>query len=133
MCCREVRWRALVMLKTIFLYESVIRGHHIFKYVWTLCLGEILLVGKEAGNHHDRYAVALLKADRTPVGHVPREFSRNFWHYLSHGGKISCEVTGRRKYGKGLEVPCVYKFLGSEKLVKKMKSILTQKSSKTTP
>ena len=82
--------------ESIYLYESVIRGHHIFKSVWTPCLGEILLVGKEAGNHHDRNSVALLKADSTSVGHVhvPREFSRAFWHYLSHGGKISCEVTG---------------------------------------
>ena len=112
------------------LYESVIRGHHVFKEeVWSPRLGEILLVDKESGNHHDRHAVALLKADKTPVGHVPREFSRTFW---SHGGKISCEVTGRRKYGKGLEVPCVYKFLGSEKLVK-MKDIITKKSTKTVP
>lgn len=118
---------------SILLHESVIRGHHVFKEVWSPRLGEILLVDKEAGNHHDRHAVALLKADKTPVGHVPREFSRTFWRYLSHGGKISCEVTGRRKYGKGLEVPCVYKFFGSEKLVKKMKSIITQKSSKTIP
>ena len=87
---------------SIFLCESVIRGHHVFKDVWNPRLGEILLVGKEAGNHHDRYAVALLKAERTTVGHVPREFSRVFWHYLNHRGKISCEVTGRRKYGNGL-------------------------------
>ena len=115
---------------SIFLYESVIRGHHIFKEVWSPRLGEILLVDKESGNHHDRHAVALLKADKTPVSHVPREFSRTFW---SHGGKISCEVTGRRKYGKGLEVPCVYKFLGSEKFVKKMKDIITKKSTTTVP
>ena len=25
----------------------------------------------------------------------------------------SCEVSGRRMYGKGLEVPCAYKFLGN--------------------
>ncbi len=85
--------------------------------------GEILLVRKEAGNVHDRRAVALLKADGTVVGHVPREVSKIFWHYLGHGGRISREVTGRRKYGKGLEVPCVYKFLGSKKMVEKMRSI----------
>lgn len=118
---------------SMFLYESVIRGHHVFKHVWNPRLGEILLVKREAGNHHDRHAVALLKADKTPVGHVRREFSQVFWHYLSHGGNIFCEVTGRTKYGKGLEVPCVYKFLGSERLVKKMKSIITQKSSRTAP
>ena len=115
---------------SIFLHESVIRGHHVFKDVWTPHSGEILLVEKEPGNAHDRRAVALLKADRTTVGHMPREFSRVFWHYLSHGGKISCEVMGRRKFGKGPEVPCIYKFLGSEKLVKKMKDIIIKKSYK---
>ena len=113
---------------SILLKESVIRGHHVFKNIWTPRLGEVLLVKQEAGNTHDRRAVALLKADRTVVGHVPREFSRVFWHFLSHGGKISCEVTGRRKYSKGLEVPCVYQFLGSEKIITKMRDILYDKS-----
>ena len=112
---------------SILLHESVIRGHHVFKEIWTPRLGEILLVSQEAGNSHDRRAVALLKADRSVVGHVPRELSRLFWHFLNHGGKISCEVTGRRKHGKGLEVPCTYKFLGPEKMIRKIKGILQEK------
>ena len=112
----------------IFLLESVIRGHHIFKEVWTPRLGEILAVRKEVGNAHDRHAVALVRNDGTIVGHAPREVSRVFWHYLGHGGNISCEVTSRRKYGKGLEVPCTFKFVGSEKMVQKMKSIMQKKS-----
>ena len=82
---------------SIFLHESVIRGHHIFKEIWTPHTGEILLVRKEAGNVHDRRAFALLKADGTVVGLVPREVSRIFWHYLGHGGTISCEVTGWKR------------------------------------
>ena len=50
---------------------------------------EILLICKEAGNVHDRRAVALLKADGTVDVHVPREVSRISWHYPGHGGKIS--------------------------------------------
>ena len=117
---------------SILLKESVIHGHHVFKVVWTPRVGEILRIGKEAGNTHDRRAVAVLKADRTIVGHVPREFSRVFWYFLSHGGKISCEVTAKRKYGKGLEVPCVYKFLGSEKMILKLKAIMQEKPCSTT-
>ena len=117
---------------SILLKESVIRGHHVFKVVWTPRVGEILRIGKEAGNTHDRRAVAVLKADGTIVGHVPREFSRVFWYFLSHGGKISCEVTAKRKYGKGLEVPCVYKFLGSEKMILKLKAIMQEKPCSTT-
>ena len=115
---------------SIFLHESIIRGYHI--EIWTPHTGEILLIRKEAGNVHDRRTVALLKADGTVVGHVPREVSRIFWHYLGHSGTITCEVTGRRKYGKGLEVPCVYKFLGNEKIVNKMRSIM-QKPTRISP
>ena len=61
---------------------------------------EILLICKEAGNVHDRRAVALLKAEGTVIGHVPREVSRIFWHYLGHSGTIACEVTGRRSMEK---------------------------------
>ena len=117
---------------SILLKESVIRGHHVFKVVWTPRVGEILRIGKEAGNTHDRRAVAVLKADGTIVGHIPREFSRVFWYFLSHGGKISCEVTAKRKYGKGLEVPCVYKCLGSEKMILKLKAIMQEKTCSTT-
>ena len=56
---------------SIFLRESVIRGHHIFKGKLTPITGEIVQVRQEAGNLHDRNAVALLKADGTVVGHVP--------------------------------------------------------------
>ena len=65
---------ALVSDDSIFLHESVIRGHHIFKGIWTPRTGEIVQVRQEAGNPHDRYAVALLKADVTVVGHVPSSF-----------------------------------------------------------
>ena len=61
---------------SIFLHESVIRGYHIFKEICTPHTEEILLVRKEAGNVHDRHTVALLKADGTIVGYVPREVSR---------------------------------------------------------
>ena len=37
---------------SILLQESVIRGHHVFKEIWTPRLGEILLVNQEAGNAH---------------------------------------------------------------------------------
>ena len=48
----------------------------------------------------DKFAVSLLK-HATVLGHVPREFSRVFWHFLRHGETITCEVTDRRKRGKG--------------------------------
>ena len=37
---------------SILLQESVIRGRHVFKEIWTPQLSEILLVNQEAGNAH---------------------------------------------------------------------------------
>ena len=113
--------------EAICIHYSVIRGHHIYKQIWTPNIGEVIRVDKEPGNVHDKHAVALLTPDGVVIGHVPRELSSIFWHFLSHNGKITCEVTGKRKRGKGLEVPCAFKFLGAEKLVVKMKELLTGK------
>ena len=90
-------------------------------------IGEILEVQREPENEHDRRAVCLLKSG-TIVGHVPREIFRIFWFFLGHGGRISCEVTGRRKHGKGLEVPCVYTITGRDKMIVKMKEMVSAKS-----
>ena len=43
----------------IYLKESVVRGHHVFKRIWTPVVGEILAVDIESGNAQDRYAVAV--------------------------------------------------------------------------
>ena len=110
----------------IFCYESVIRGHHVYKRIWTPTIAEILSVNTDPTNRHDRFAIAVLKAGAI-VGHVPREVNRIFHCFLMSGGKIMCEVTGKRKFGKGLEVPCVYKFTGTEKNITKVKKILSKK------
>ena len=36
---------------------------------------------------------------------------------------MACEVTGHRKKGKGLEVPCKYIFTGKRKMINKLKHI----------
>ena len=77
--------------------------------VWTPFIGEELTVQQDNDNEHDDYAVGFLK-DGVVVGHMPKEFSRIAWHFIAHGGVISCEVTGHRKFENGLEVPCNYSF-----------------------
>ena len=65
-------------------------------------------------NHHDRFAVAVLQGD-SGVGCIPQESSRVAWYFLSHGGEITCEITGRQRSdvdGIGQEVPGVYTSLG---------------------
>ena len=110
----------------IFWYESVICGHHVYKRIWTPTTAEILSLNTDPTNRHDRFAIAVLKAGAI-VGHVPRKLNRNFHFFFISGGKIMCEVTGKRKFGKGLELPCVYKFTGTEKNMTKVKKILSKK------
>ena len=100
------------------------RGHHIYKAIWTPQLAEHLGVSREDENAHDTYAVRVFKTDTGTVGHVPREYSRMFHFFLFHCGRISCEITGHRKKGHGLEVPCIYHLVGDKKLVRKARKIV---------
>ena len=53
----------------IYLKESVVRGHHVFKRIWTPVVGEILAVDVESGNAEDRYAVAVSIDNREKAVH----------------------------------------------------------------
>lgn len=94
-----------------FKKESVIRGHHAYKHIWTPVNGEMLSVKKEANNSFDKHGVAVLKDDSVIVGHVPKEYSRIVSYFLHQGGQLKAEVIGKRKLGKGIEVPCIYTLL----------------------
>ena len=43
--------------EALYLHESVIRGHHVYKAVWNPVLGEVHCLVLEEGNKHDRFAV----------------------------------------------------------------------------
>ena len=104
-------------------FNSVVRGHHVYKAVWTPFVGETLTVHEEADNDHDAFAVSVKKSEMI-VGHVPRSVSQIFTFFMRHGGTITCEVTGHRKFGNGLEVPCCYKLSSKPKHVKKALKLL---------
>ena len=53
----------------ILIHESIIRGHHVYKDIWSPTMGEILEVQREPENEHDLRAVCLLRLG-TVVGHV---------------------------------------------------------------
>ena len=106
-----------------FTIDSVIRGHHVYKEIWTPFVGEELTLTQENGNCHDRYAITVEKENDMIVGRVPKELSKIFRIFMEGGGLIECEVTGRKR-GKGLEVPCTYKCHGSKQLISKLKKSL---------
>ena len=58
-----------------FVKSSVIRGHHVYKAIWTPALREELIVKVEDGNVHDEHAIALV-IEGNVVGHMPRSISR---------------------------------------------------------
>ena len=106
-----------------FTVNSVVRGHHVYKSVWTPFLGEELVLEAEDGNEHDQHAVAVMK-DATVVGHMPRYLLPVSWFFIKRGGTITCTITGHRKHGVGLEVPCDYTYKGSRRTIRKLKKVL---------
>ena len=66
------------------------------------------------------------------VGHLPRSLSKVSWFFLKRGGRITCRITGKRKLGIGLEVPCVYLYSASPKMITKLKNVLAEESQALT-
>ena len=97
---------------------------------WTPVIGQILQVDWEDDNIHDPFAVGTSYGGSV-VGHLPIEFSKLARHFLQHGGRIVCEITGRRKrssvLNKGLVIPCTYTFSGKPAMVKKLVKMMEQK------
>ena len=85
------------------------------------------MIGEELSTEgEDAFAVAIKKSWIT-VGHIPREISKTFWHFITHDGD---KISGRRQRSilleEGLEVPCVYTLKGKKKLVDKLTTILQE-------
>ena len=59
-------------MATSFRIESTVRGHHVYKSLWTPVMGEELNVQIEDSNIFDEFAVAVFK-DGIIVGHITRE------------------------------------------------------------
>ena len=118
----------MALIDISFELESCIRGHHIYKDVWTPVVHEELNCRREERNISDPYAVAIIKSGNI-VGHVPRRISTACNLFIQKGGVIVCTVTGPRRYSSdlpqgGLEVPCRLSFRGDSKLITKLNRLL---------
>ncbi len=69
-------------MSVVFIFDSVIRGYHVYKDIWTAHIGDCQA---EPGNIHDLYAVAVKKPSGLTVGHVPRTISAVCCPFLRHG------------------------------------------------
>jgi len=65
----------LLPVMDMFVFESVVRGNHIYKEIWSSMLGEELQCFHEIGNIHDLYAVKVSKTGTGTVGHLPKKIS----------------------------------------------------------
>ena len=82
---------------TMLSFSSIIRGHHVYKTIWTSYVSEELVLAAEESNLSDRHAVAVSKHGKI-VGHMPHKLARFSWFFLKRdGGSIKAAVTGKRK------------------------------------
>ena len=100
---------------TQFAFSTVVRGFRVYRIVWTPHIRQCVRVEKEHKNIKGGFAIANIlvesveDSDAKPVvGHMPLELSK-VWCFMSHGGLIDWEVTGRRQRSPlmqgGLEIP----------------------------
>ena len=59
----------------LYVMESVVRGHHVYKRIWTPRVGEQLQLKHEEGDSNDVRAVAIAKGGII-VDHLPPELAR---------------------------------------------------------
>ena len=79
-----------------FVVKCSERGHHVYKRIWSPCVGEPFETFCEEDNEHDKYAMAVhLKNSLTVVGHIPREITRTCHFFVRKKGEITGEVSGR--------------------------------------
>ena len=103
-----------VILNISLELETYIKGHHVYKEVWTQEVGEKLNVLMEPDNRVDKFAVCVEK-NQTVVGHLKKgdsgKFAKTIFYFLRSDTYCNCyaEVSGKRcnlKDGEGLQVPC---------------------------
>ena len=93
-------------------FGAPIRGHHVYKEMWTPQIGETLYCkndNRQEALQFDKHAVGVFKDD-VLVGHVPIEVSRIISYFLqtNETNTVQVEVTGKRKRELGLIVPGKY-------------------------
>jgi len=71
---------------------TAIHGYHIYKDILTAGIGEERNCECALGNHHNLFAVAIMK-DSQVVGHVPCLISCSCTLFIRRGGSILATVT----------------------------------------
>ena len=59
-----------------FTLESIVRGHHVYKRIWSPRTGQVLEASAETGNPEDRHVVALQQERASYWGICLEKFQR---------------------------------------------------------
>lgn len=124
-------------------FETVIRGHHVYKSVWKPYNGETLSCMKDMRSEamdYDKNAIGVYRAvgkteERMLVGHVPIELSSLVNNFLkaNESNKVVAKVSGKRKREVGLVVPAKFTALTKEhRLAKILDDELSTRKDKYT-
>ena len=117
-------------------FQSLIRGHHVYKNVWSPYIGETLIAhpdNREEAQEYDKYAIGIYKKNNDGseelVGHAPIELSSLLYHFLQASAEncVNVEIIGKRKREVGLVVPAKYDALTKNK---KISMVLEKELSK---
>jgi len=66
-----------------FVVKCSVHSHHVYKRIWSPCVGEPFETCCEEDNEHNKYAVAVhLNNCLTVVGHIPREITRTYHFFI---------------------------------------------------
>ena len=71
---REERTERVTAIEKFF-ERNCICGYHVYKKVWAVTVGEVLMCEREPKNSSDQYAVAV-KNKGTIIEHLPRKLLR---------------------------------------------------------
>ena len=106
-------------------FETVIRGHHVYKQTWTPVINQVLQCekdGRAEAQEHDSNAVVVYLVTtqsgvkKTLAGHVPIELSHLLKYFLEAeaGNKLCAQVTGKLLREVGHVGPAKFTALASE-------------------
>ena len=114
----------IVLITTLDL-ETFIKGHHVYKDIWTPKQGEQLDVLMETDNWMNKFAVCV-KINEKIVEHLKTgtsgRFAKPIFYFLCSDAYSSAwaKVTGKRCNlgdGEGMQVPCKLSLSGKPKFV----------------
>ena len=105
-------------------FETVIRGHHVYKSVWSPVIDQVLECKRDTrAEAQDRYSVYLISNQKeTLAGHIPIELSRLLKNFIEENAenKLCARVIGKRKREVGLVVPAKFSALTAELRIAKI-------------